>query len=62
MDERRAGTPASHTHRYTSYLTEVKRNSVYAGTPRLPGRHTGDKLLYWGRTSDEPAPNVRPTK
>ena len=58
MDDLRAGNPASHVHRYTSYLTDLKRRDLaYATTARLPGRHAGDKLRYWGRASDV-SPNV----
>ena len=63
MDDRQAGNPSSHVHRYTGYLTDLKhRNAAYAGTPRLPGRHAGEKLQYWGRKSDDDPPSSNVTK
>lgn len=45
-----AGVSASHMHRYTSYLTDLRQNEAYLGTRRLPGRNEADKLVHWGET------------
>lgn len=51
MESLIAGTPASHTHRYTSYLSKLRcEEAAYIGTRRLPGRNNADKITYWGRT------------
>ena len=60
-----AGVSASHVHRYTSYLSDLRQNeSAYLGTRRLPGRNKADKLVHWGATvaSTVAVPRRRPEK
>ena len=50
LDSRAAGTHASHVHRYTGYLTNLRgTESAYLGTRILPGRDKAEKRAYWGR-------------